>query len=309
MKRISVIGECMIELNGEPFGAMRQTFGGDTLNAAVYLCREQEKYRNKVEVVYLTALGTDALSFGLKKRWKDEGINTDWVLKDTQRVPGAYLIQLDSEGERTFLYWRNESAARYLLQHPDFCAVKEYAKESDVVFLSGISLAILPDSDKPILYQWLKELRQSGTEIAFDSNYRPALWASAESAQEAYLQVYKATNIALVTFDDEQLLWGDKTPEDTLHRLKELGIRIVVVRLGEEGCLVQNFSTATTYVKVPTYPVDKVIDSTSAGDSFNGAFFAAYLNGLNLTECCESGNNLAGKVIQHKGAIVPKGAL
>lgn len=173
MKRISIIGECMIELNGEPFGAMWQTYGGDTLNAAVYASRHQEKYSTKVDVTYLTALGSDALSYGLKKRWQDEGINTDWVLEDANRVPGAYLIQLDGEGERTFLYWRNESAARYLLQHPNFSDLKEASMGADVTFLSGISLAILPDDDKPKLYQWLKELRHAGSEVAFDSNFRP----------------------------------------------------------------------------------------------------------------------------------------
>ncbi|MBD1558057.1 sugar kinase [Vibrio sp. S9_S30] len=308
VKRISIIGECMIELNGEPFGAMWQTYGGDTLNAAVYLCRHREKYPNTVDVTYLTALGSDALSDGLKKRWQEEGINTDWVLEDSNRVPGAYLIQLDSEGERTFLYWRNESAARYLLQHPDFSGLKAASMGTDVTFLSGISLAILPDEDKPTLYQWLQELRQSGTEVAFDSNYRPALWKDTESVKQAYLSVYEATDIALVTFDDEQLLWGDTTPEETFQRLKALGVRIAVVRLGEKGCVAQNFSTMQPAVEVPTCPVEKVVDTTSAGDSFNGAFFAAYLNGESLAECCKQGNALAGKVIQHKGAIVPKSA-
>ncbi|RTZ19662.1 sugar kinase [Vibrio penaeicida] len=308
MKRISIIGECMIELNGEPFGAMWQTYGGDTLNAAVYASRHQEKYSTKVDVTYLTALGSDALSYGLKKRWQDEGINTDWVLEDANRVPGAYLIQLDGEGERTFLYWRNESAARYLLQHPNFSDLKEASMGADVTFLSGISLAILPDDDKPKLYQWLKELRHAGSEVAFDSNFRPALWKDTESVKQAYLSVYRTTDIALVTFDDEQALWGDTTPEETFQRLEALGVRIVVVRLGEKGCLVQDFSDKQSAIEVPTIPVEKVVDTTSAGDSFNGAFFAAYLNGECLAECCKQGNILAGKVIQHKGAIVPKSA-
>ncbi|UAB73154.1 sugar kinase [Vibrio sp. SCSIO 43132] len=306
MKRISIIGECMIELNGEPFGSMWQTYGGDTLNAAVYLCRELENYPNSADVQYVTALGTDALSRGIESRWQDEGINTQSVLKDEKRVPGAYLIQLDQQGERTFLYWRSESAARYLLQHPDFPTLRASTSGSDVAFLSGISLAILPDEDKATLYEWLGELRQSGTEIAFDSNFRPALWEDIDSVKEAYLNVYKNTDITLVTFDDEQALWGDVSPQDTFSRLNELGVRIVVIRLGEEGCLVQDFSASNGFIPVPTEPVKHVVDTTSAGDSFNGAFFAAYLNNQTLDECCKRGNQLAGKVIQHKGAIVPR---
>ena len=57
---------------------------------------------------------------GMKARWQADGIDTRYVLTDPARQPGLYLIQLDAAGERTFLYWRNQSAARYLLQHPDW---------------------------------------------------------------------------------------------------------------------------------------------------------------------------------------------
>jgi 2-dehydro-3-deoxygluconokinase len=112
MKRIAIIGECMIELNGAPFGAMEQTYGGDSLNTAVYLARVAGQ---SVAVDYVTALGMDPISEGMLSRWRAEGVGTDYVLRDPARQPGLYLIQLDAQGERTFLYWRNQSAARYLL--------------------------------------------------------------------------------------------------------------------------------------------------------------------------------------------------
>ncbi|MFA0350717.1 PfkB family carbohydrate kinase, partial [Vibrio sp. 10N.222.55.C6] len=106
-----------IELNGKPFGSMHQTFGGDTLNAAVDLSRGCEANLNQddIKVSYVTALGADPISKGMLERWQQEGVSTDLVLQDSQRTPGLYLIQLDDAGERTFLYWRNQSAARYLL--------------------------------------------------------------------------------------------------------------------------------------------------------------------------------------------------
>jgi len=141
MKHIAIIGECMIELNGKPFGSMHQTFGGDTLNAAVYLSRGcvANNKPNEVKVSYVTALGNDPISTGMLTRWQEEGISTNLVLRDETRTPGLYLIQLDDQGERTFLYWRNQSAARYLLQHPNFRMVKQALTQVDAVFLSGIS--------------------------------------------------------------------------------------------------------------------------------------------------------------------------
>lgn len=303
--KIALIGECMIELNGEAFGPMMQTFGGDTLNAAVYLSRSADK---EAEVFYVTALGEDAISEGMLSRWQDEGIRTDLVLTDEVRSPGLYMIQVDEQGERSFLYWRNQSAARYLLQHPDFSRVKAALQAMDVIFVSGISLAILSEEDRLALLFLLQEFSGQGIEIAFDSNFRPALWPDDGNAtvKHIYQQQYATTSLALVTFDDEQLIWGDESPEITLARLKASGVQRAVVKLGAEGCLVQDFAVTGEAVHVPTVPAEAVVDTTSAGDSFNGGFLSAYAAGASLTEACQRGNRLAGMVIQHKGAIIPK---
>ncbi|RZP67828.1 sugar kinase [Vibrio vulnificus] len=315
MKHIAIIGECMIELNGKPFGSMHQTFGGDTLNAAVYLSRgcEANSKPDEVKVSYVTALGNDPISTGMLTRWEDEGVSTDLVLRDETRTPGLYLIQLDDQGERTFLYWRNQSAARYLLQHPNFGMVKQALTQVDTVFLSGISLAILPEEDRISLLNLLVELKAQGVEIAFDSNFRPALWPQDENqtVKNVYQAMYQLTDVALVTFDDEQLIWGDETPEQTIGRLTSLGVGKCIVKLGADGCLVQDSTnqgsgTALAPQAVPTQPVVQVVDTTSAGDSFNGGFLSAYLAGADLETSCQRGNALAGAVIQHRGAIIPK---
>ncbi|HDY7532365.1 TPA: sugar kinase [Vibrio vulnificus] len=315
MKHIAIIGECMIELNGKPFGSMHQTFGGDTLNAAVYLSRgcEANSKPDEVKVSYVTALGNDPISTGMLTRWQDEGVATDLVLRDEIRTPGLYLIQLDEQGERTFLYWRNQSAARYLLQHPNFGMVKQALTQVDAVFLSGISLAILPEEDRISLLNLLVELKAQGVEIAFDSNFRPALWPqdNNQTVKNVYQAMYQLTDVALVTFDDEQLIWCDETPEQTIGRLTSLGVGKCIVKLGADGCLVQDSTnqgsgTALAPQAVPTQPVVQVVDTTSAGDSFNGGFLSAYLAGADLETSCQRGNALAGAVIQHRGAIIPK---
>ncbi|EEY99874.1 2-dehydro-3-deoxygluconate kinase [Vibrio sp. RC586] len=311
MKHIAIVGECMIELNGKPFGAMHQTFGGDTLNAAVYLRRSCEANTNPddIKVSYVTALGTDPISSGMLSRWQEEGVATELVLRDPTRTPGLYLIQLDDQGERTFLYWRNQSAARYLLQHPDFGQIKQALNQVDMVFISGITLAILPVEDRIALLNLLVELKANGVEVAFDSNFRPALWPQDDNhtVKEIYQVMYQLTDVALVTFDDEQWIWGDNTPEQTIQRLTALGVQKCIVKLGAEGCLIQDSSASTVAPQaVPTQPVAQVVDTTSAGDSFNGGFLSAYLAGADLATACQRGNALAGTVIQHRGAIIPK---
>ena len=312
MTHIAILGECMIELNGKPFGEMVQTFGGDTLNAAVYLCRAaQTQCGAGIKTSFVTAMGCDPLSDGMIARWQAEGVSTDMVLRDPGRTPGLYLIQLDDAGERTFLYWRNQSAARYLLQHPDFGRIQDGLHKVDALMLSGISLAILPEADRAALLQLLASLQKAGVEIAFDSNFRPALWPREDglkTVKDCYAAVYAATDLALVTFDDEQLIWGDKTPEETLARLQGQGVRRAVVKLGVDGCLVQDFTASKGAKAVPTQPVQTVVDTTSAGDSFNGGFLSAHLAGASMEEAAARGNALAGIVIAHRGAIIPRAA-
>ncbi|MEL0607270.1 sugar kinase [Vibrio echinoideorum] len=310
MSHIAIIGECMIELNGAPFGTMQQTYGGDTLNAAVYLNRSATSHSSstntpRIRTSYITALGADSISQEMLKRWQDEGLSTDLVLIDEQRSPGLYLIQLDDVGERTFLYWRNDSAARYMVQHPGFDKITAQLCDVDMVFLSGISLAILPHSDQLKLLTIIQGLRERGVTIAFDSNYRPKLWDSEDAIKETYQLAYQATDITLVTFDDEQLLWQDTHPQDTIKRLHALGVKTIVVKLGPEGCLISE-NPENEPVKIKTTPVETVVDSTSAGDSFNGGFLSCYLAGGSIEEACHQGNALARLVIQHHGAIIPK---
>ncbi|WP_394145375.1 sugar kinase [Vibrio atypicus] len=307
MKQIALIGECMIELNGKAFEEMYQTFGGDTLNSAVYLSRVADK---GADIHYVTVMGTDPISEGIVSRWQQEGINTDMVLRDAGRQPGLYLIQLDERGERTFLYWRNQSAARFLLQHAEFNKVAITLEKMDVVYLSGISLAILPSSDRKKLLSLLNSLASQGVKIAFDSNFRPALWRKGElwsGVKHFYSQILSICDIALLTFDDEQEIWGDSSSEEALNRLSTSGVSKVVLKLGDKGCIYRDFAEEES-IESPAVHVQEVVDTTSAGDSFNAGFLSGYLQGLSPQECCVRGNELAGIVIQHKGAIVPLSA-
>ncbi|MFZ7109098.1 sugar kinase [Avibacterium avium] len=304
MKKIAIIGECMIELNGEPFGNMWQTYGGDTLNTATYLSRASSP--KNIEVHYISAMGADKLSQQMIQHWQQDQIHTDSVLIDPNRQAGLYLIQLDKFGERTFLYWRSESAARYLLQHPDYPQVQDKLAEMDMIYLSGISLAILPDADRYALIEQLKQLAAQGVKIAFDSNYRPKLWESVEKTQEIYTALLPFIDLALVTFDDEQALWGDSETAQSVQRLKDFGVKNIVLKQGKDGALFCDAQGNEQHIA--TTPVANVVDTTSAGDAFNAGFLNGYLREKLPQQCCQQGNQVAGIVIQHKGAIIDKNA-
>ncbi|WP_440876007.1 sugar kinase [Thalassotalea sp. PLHSN55] len=296
--KLALIGECMAEISGAPFTAMQQSFGGDSVNTAVYL---KSLLPNTGQASFVTAMGKDQLSQAIIEKWQAYGIDTQYVLIDPNKHVGLYHIHNDSSGERFFQYWRNDSAARFMMQHEQIAAVFDNLQNYDAVFLSGISLAVLPEDDKTKLVQALHTLRSQGTKIIFDSNYRPALWRDIEETKHYYDKIYALSDLALVTFEDEQIIWQDSSVEACKQRLAKYDINEIVIKDGENGCF---YSTSALELHVPTEVVTNVVDTTSAGDSFNAGFLAAWLNDKTPEQCCKVANKLASKVIQQKGAIV-----
>lgn len=308
--RVVSFGECMLELQGAAFGTLHQGYGGDTLNTAVYLARCGR--RHGLQVDYATALGDDALSLGLLQRWQAEGLHTGLVRRLPGRLPGLYLIETDERGERRFSYWRGEAAARaYFDTAPGDTPLEREAAHIDALYLSGISLAILPPAARERLATVAEGLRARGAQVVFDNNYRPRLWPDAATARAAFARFMALASVALLTLDDEQALWGEPDAAAQLARTLALPVPELVIKRGAAPTLVRGSSSNSSdaVVEVPTEAVARVVDTTAAGDSFAGAWLAARLAGASAATAAAAGNRLAARVVQHRGAILPPEAM
>lgn len=304
--RVVAFGECMLELQGQPFGTLQQAYGGDTLNTAVYLARCGA--RHGLQVDYATALGDDGLSSGLLQRWQAEGLATGLVRRLPGKLPGLYLIEVDAHGERRFHYWREQAAARaYFDTAEGDTPLEQQAGQIDALYLSGISLAILPPAGRARLAALAQALRARGAAVVFDNNYRPRLWPDAATAQAAFAQFTALASTALMTLDDEQALWQCASAEAALQRTLALPCPEVVVKRGAADTLVRLGDHAP--LAVPTVPVPRVVDTTAAGDSFAGAYLATRLAGGSAEAAAAAGNRLAATVVQHRGALIPLAAM
>jgi len=302
-KTIFVIGECMIELQRNETG-MSTRFGGDTLNVATYLARLVDP--SLFNVAYVTALGRDTLSDEMVASWEKEGIDTQWVQRLPDKLPGMYLIETNPEGERQFHYWRNDSAARFWLHGARAEEVKMALLHAPIIYLSGISLAILSPQDRTVLIEMLAENHKNGGILLFDNNYRPRLWENADVAAAVYARVLALTDIALLTLDDEALLYGPTEVRGVILRTAALGVGEVVIKRGAQSCLV---TTAAGTEDIPAQQVSAVVDTTAAGDSFGAAYIAARLAGHTAAQAAQAGHRLASVVIGHRGAIIPRSAM
>lgn len=293
MPRLLCIGECMIELAPEADGRFRRGFAGDTFNTAWYARRLAGP---ELEVAYFTAVGDDEPSRQMTDFMEQAGITPQVTIRQGGSV-GLYMISLQ-DGERSFSYWRNMSAARTLAD--DLTELPGLAS-GDVAYFSGITLAILPEPGRQRLLDVLARARTNGITVAFDPNLRPRLWPDAENMTNWIMKAAAVSDIALPSFEDEAMFFGDADITATASRYADVGIRTVVIKDGARPALIRS---ATGDVKVTPEPAEKIIDTTAAGDSFNAGFLVSLLADEPLEDAVRHGCSVARKVVAERGALV-----
>lgn len=288
--RAVFVGEAMLELRRDDQG-WRLGYGGDTLNTALHLAR------SGVETAYLTALGNDRFGDDLIAAWAQEGLDTGLVLRHPHDHAGIYAIDTDAAGERSFTYWRSESAARALFACPGINTATERAAAADLLGLSLISLAVLPADGQDRLLALTRTVRRTGGLVAFDGNYRPRLWADAATASATRDKAITCADIGLPTLDDEIELSGVTDAEAVAAHWQSLGCRETVVKLGAAGCRLPD----GRIISPPA--VLSAVDTSGAGDAFNAGYLAARLNGAAPADAAVAGHRLAAWVVMRLGAI------
>ena len=301
MLKLLAIGEVMAEIrsaNDKALGDFAVNFAGDSFNTAIYAARYLDQDHS---VGYMTRIGTEPLSDGLMALAKSENLYLDAIARDSQKNIGIYSVTTDAHGERSFHYWRNDSAARTLFTVEETALFLPAAK---IIYLSGISLAILTPAARERLFAALDDQRhKNGSLIAFDSNYRPTLWEDQKTAQQIMGRMWEMADIALPSIDDEMALFGEKTEEAVIERFAKCKWHAIAIKRGVRGPYAPQIDPAN----LPEFaPAPHVIDTTAAGDSFNGGYLAALLLGEDEASCLLAGHNLAAKVVGAAGAIMPK---
>ncbi len=287
----------MIELRQQSDGSLTRGFGGDTLNTAVYLARLG------AAVDYATALGDDPWSDEMMATWSAEGVGTGLVRRLPGSLPGLYIIQTDARGERRFHYWRDSAAARRMFSGPGGTELIERLEGYDLLYLSGITLSILDGAGRAGLFGAVDRVRARGGRLVFDTNFRPRGWPDLDGARTLYRQALARSDIVLASTEDLVPLFGPTGEAELLYHAAGAER---VLKLARPAVQVMQ---AGAVVLVEADPVDLVADTTAAGDSFAAAYLVARLLGRSPAAAARSGHRLAGTVVGHHGAIIPRHAM
>ena len=297
MTRIVCIGECMVELRAVGADTFARSYAGDVYNTAVYLKRSLPD----AQVQFLTAIGDDAMSSAMRRMWHAQEIDDALAFPVPGGSAGLYLIETDALGERSFQYWRRDSAARHWL-----ALLVENGESllhgADTVYFSGITLAILNPDERAAAIDLLRRVRRHVGHIAFDPNVRLRLWQSPQVAAQTIRAAMSVCDIALPSAVDLAWLLGIGEPMRQIDLLIEMGVSEVALTLGAAGCAIAD---GTMRKRLPTLSVERVIDTSGAGDAFNGAYLANRLQGRSPDEAAQAAIQIASRAVTHAGAIVP----
>jgi 2-dehydro-3-deoxygluconokinase len=213
------------------------------------------------------------------------------------RTVGLYLIEL-KDGERSFSYWRGQSAARLLAE--DAGRLAQGLQGAGVVYLSGITLAVLEGAGRENLYAALTGARAAGARVVFDPNLRPRLWPDDATMCRVVMEAAALSDVVLPSHEDEATFFGDADVKATADRYADAGAGLVIVKNGGGEMLTR---AGAEYATHAPEVVTKIVDTTAAGDSFNAGFLGAWLKGGDVAASVRAGARLAAQVIGQRGAL------
>jgi 2-dehydro-3-deoxygluconokinase len=293
--RVLIVGEPLIELLEEPLGTIRRGFGGDALNLAVYLKRESPE----LNVDLASAVGDEPDSEDLRALCRDEGVDVSWLRRVAGAKLGRYRVTIDANGERSFTYERSASPFRDALDDdgvlPDPAVI-------DVLWFSGIGMAVLRDAGRRALVAYATAVHERGGVVAYDPNHRPALWADDE-AREWTGRILPVLDLLLASAEDGRLLTDADTPGGIADAFREMGANEVVVTDGANPCVV---AVDDVVLDVAPLSLGRIVDTTAAGDAFDAGYLAARLRGETPSRRAAAGHAAAAQAVGHRGALAPK---
>ena len=148
----------------------------------------------------------------MREFMEKNGIGTEHIRTVPGRRPGLYMIH-QAGGDRHFTYWRDMSAARTLGDDPE--ALTSAFAGADILYFSGITLAILTPRPRGRLMKAIVNARNAGAQVVFDPNVRPALWSSKEVMASTITAAATIADLVLPTHTDEAPLFGDASANAT----------------------------------------------------------------------------------------------
>ncbi len=287
------IGESLIEFSTNQklsqAECIHKYYGGDSLVVAI------SAKRLGANVGFITCLGEDPFKNFMLENWKKEGLDTGHV-RITNLPNGFYMVSRTDIHDKEFIYYRKKIAPSKLsIEDID----EDYIKNSKIIYTSGVTQSLSLGAREAVKHAF-KIARDNGILTAYDPNYS-SLISTQEDAKEYFNEIAPYTDILFMSSKyDTKSIFEISSLENIIKYLADLGIKIVVIKSGDDKGYFIGYQGNITFTKFYT---ESVVDTTSSGDSFNGAFLYAIANGYNIQEASKIASINAGLQAQGIGAV------
>ncbi|MBP3924367.1 sugar kinase [bacterium] len=290
---IVAIGETLVEFSTDlklsKAECLNKYYGGDCLAASISALRLGSK------VGFITKLGNDAFKDYLLENWQNEGLDISQI-KFANEQNGLYVIARPTLEEKEIVYYRKKTAPSKLTI--DDISV-DYIKNAEVLYSSGITKSLSASAAESVDYAF-KIAKDNGVITAYDPNFCSAIMTG-DDARQNFENIIQYVDIFFVNTkcDTINVLEMDSV-ENIIKALWDRGVSTVVIKAEDKGGYYTGCNGNIVFTEFYT---KNIVDTTSAGDAFNGAFLHGITNGMSAFDASKLASISAGLQAEGIGAI------
>ncbi len=280
---VGAVDEKLFKLDGQDVDYMKNSFGGDALNEAIALARLGKN------VHWISKVGDDDAGRRILNYAAANGVDTSGVKVETGLETAVTVVLVDKKGERRFLTNPRSSlrklALEDILPHVDNMA--------QIVSFASMFISTLLDA--PAMEKLFRRIKASGRTLAVDMKCSK----NGETLKDL-AGVLSSVDYFFPNEFELATLTGEADVQKNIAALLKSGLKCAVVKRGGDGCII---ATKSAQIKIPAYRVEKVIDTTGAGDCFAAGFLWALSEGWELEACGRFASAVASCSVEEVGAV------
>ncbi len=292
---ISVIGAGVIDVlagptdehiatrSSSPMDYVKLAYGGDALNEAVALSRLGKS------VQWISKVGDDDAGEKILSHAKSNGLDVDCMTIQRGAQSGVTVVLVDAQGERRFL--TNTNSTLRTLEESDI--LPHVDKMASIV--SFASMFISYRLDVPAMTRLFKRIKSSGRTLVVDTKQ-----TKRGETLDDVAELLPCMDFFLPNESELAMLTGGDDVHENIAALLNRGLPCAVVKVGGKGCLI---ARRDELIEIPACPVEKVIDTTGAGDCFAAGFLWALSEGWQLDKCGRFACAVASLSVEQVGAV------